>query len=197
MLAATRTARASAKLLRPRTRNFCKKPAEAEAAAAEPAAAKAAVPPAPAPAAPVAAPVTPAPPAVAPEGGGGPGFGSIIFIGVCGAAGYGYQNPDQIPDQVVEYMPEQVKEFYKIPVKSTPAAPVATPKAAAPPQAAAPAKAAAPPQAAPAPSKPTLADLQLRLETLRNLEKQIGLTKEVIADVKLEKSRLKESIRAV
>ena len=32
MLAATRTARASAKLLRPRTRNFCKKPAKTPSA---------------------------------------------------------------------------------------------------------------------------------------------------------------------
>ena len=89
-------------------------------------------------------------------------------------------------------LPEDVKKQLGLPVGGgAPAAPkAASPTKSSPP----PPKVQAPPAAAP--SKPTLADLQLRLETLRNLEKQMDLNADVIADIQGEKRRLKFAIRS-
>jgi hypothetical protein len=95
---------------------------------------------------------------------------------------------------VAEYLPEDVKKVFEVPVET----PDATPKIDTPMQTVVEPKVATP-VAPPSPSKPvtkpTVSDLQLRLETLRNLEKQMQLDSDLVADVRAEKLRLKEGIR--
>ena len=112
------------------------------------------------------------------------GLGSIAFVGLCGLGGL--YAASVISDMVGEYLPEDVKNVFE-----TAAAPA--PQHAA--QTTAVPKAVVAPATPSSPYSPTLADLQLRLETLRSLEKQTKLTTEVLADIRTEKLRLKKSIR--
>jgi hypothetical protein len=97
------------------------------------------------------------------------------------------------------YMPDEWKQVFDAPEGSAPEGSVTEGSCGSGPAAVS--KAATPAQIVDAPKATapaaTLSHLQLRLETLRNLEKQMELDSDVIVDVRAEKLRLKKAIKAM
>jgi hypothetical protein len=131
-------------------------------------------------------------PSLGAQGGGGFGIGTILGVGLLGAAGM-YAAVVLLPAvftalglEVSEPPEEEATEKRRIYI------PVAEIQTVAEPKASAPAMLSSPP---PKSTTPNLVSLQRRLEALRKLEKQKNLDGDAVVDVRAEKLHLKGRIK--